>query len=453
MFDDALAFTTAAAIRSGITGHDFAQAVLIVVCLATMSFLAAGETAVTSLGSLKAKHLLDQENRHVRPLNLWLTHPGRVLTTILLVHSVATILASAIATDLATRHFEDKAIGITTVIMTLLVLIVGEITPKSFAKTHADKLAVPALTVVYAMYCVLMPVVTIFSELAIRIVRKLGGEKQESPPITEEELEYLVNVGERAGVLEETKKEMIVGVFEFDETKVREIMTPRPDIKYLTKQSTYDDALTKAIDSGMSRIPIANDEGIDHIVGILLVKDLLRIARAQDGQPFDITTIMREPYFIPESKMLMDVFKDLKSSKNHIAIVIDEHGGTAGLVTMEDILEEIVGEIQDEYDTEEAEIVELSAGIYDVAGSTNIDEFLEFFELEDKDVFTEHADEVETVDTIGGWITSLLGDLPEVGKTVRIGPLNAEIVEVERHRILRVRVSRILGGDPASASS
>lgn len=430
--------------------NDLGQIAMIVVCLFASALLSASETAITSLGTLKAKHLLDSDDRASRQLNLWLNHPGRVLTAILIFNNVVNILATVIVTDLATRFSGSHALGIATGISTLLVLIFGEIVPKSYARTHSDQMAVPALRLVYLIYLLSMPLVWAFAEFAAWIV-KLGGVKKDTPPITEEELEYLVNVGERAGVLEETKKEMIVGVFEFSETKVREIMTPRPDIWWLKIDSTYDDALKLAIESGMSRIPICSGDGIDHVVGILLVKDLLRVARVngQGKAAFALKDIMRHPFFIPESKLIMDVFKELKSSKQHIAVVIDEHGGTAGLITMEDILEEIVGEIQDEYDTEEAEIIELDSGIYDIAGSYHTDEFLEFFDIDPNDV-TEKPE--EGIDTIGGWITSLLGELPEVGKTVRIGPLTVEISDVERHRVKRVRVSKIIDkGESAPA--
>lgn len=424
-----------------LSNTDMVEAAIIAICLMLAAVFSGSETAITALGSLKAKHIMDNEGRAVRQLGLWLSHPGRVLTTILIFNNIFHILASAVATDMANRHFQSQAIGVATGVMTFLILIFVEIVPKSFAKAHAETMAIPALKMIYALYLCVAPVVWAFSEFAARVVRLLGGVRKDSPPITEEELEFLVNVGERAGVLEETKKEMIVGVFEFDETKVREIMTPRPDVKWLSVDSTYDEALSVGIESGMSRIPVCDSSGIDHVVGILLMKDLLRVARERDDSAkFDLRQIMREPFFVPESKPVMDVFKELKSSKNHIAIVIDEHGGTAGLVTMEDILEEIVGEIQDEYDTEEAEILELEPGIFDVAGSCNIDEFLEFFELDEAEV-AEKAD--EGTDTIAGWIVSLLGELPEVGKTVKIGPLNVEVTEVERQRIRRVRVARI----------
>ena len=426
-----------------LTSYDTTQLAIILVSLLASAFFSGTETAITSLGSLKAKHLVDQNGAAKRQLNLWLNHPARVLTTILIFNNFFHILASAVATDFASRHLQSQAIGIATGVMTLLILFFVEIIPKSFARTHAERIAVPTLRVIYVIYVLMIPIVWLVSEFAARVVSKLGGVRQENPPITEEELEYLVNVGERAGVLEETKKEMIVGVFEFDETKVREIMTPRPDVKWLNEGSNLSEALVLAVESGMSRIPVCENASIDNVVGILLVKDLLKVARdqPQGGGDFNLKMIMRAPFFVPESKPVMDVFKELKSSKNHIAVVIDEHGGTAGVVTMEDILEEIVGEIQDEYDTEEAEILELEPGIHDVAGSCNIDEFLEYFDIDENTIADKPDD---GIDTLAGWIVALLGELPEIGKTLRIGPLNVEVTDVERQRIRRVRVSLIM---------
>lgn len=421
---------------------DMFDLVIIFVSLLLVGLLAAAEVAVGSLGTLKAKQLLDAERTFRRPLELWVRHPGRILTTIQLYSAIFTTLAVALTMRISIRHLDHRATLVATAVATLLVLVFGKVIPKSLGKAFHHRIALPSLRIAYLIYLVSYPVVWTFAEFASKLITALGARSDDKPPITEEELEYLVDVGEQVGVLEETKKEMIEGVFEFDETKVREIMTPRPDIRYLRIDETYDDALRLAIESGMSRIPVCDEDGIDHVVGILLVKDLLRFAQQteQPGGGFSLRTAMREPFFVPESKLIMDVFKDLKATKNHIAVVIDEHGGTAGIVTMEDILEEIVGEIQDEYDVEEAEIIELAPGVYDVAGSYNIDEFLEFFEIEKTQLTEERG---EGVDTIAGWTTSLVGDLPEVGKTLRIGPLNIEVAEVERRRIKRLRVSKL----------
>jgi CBS domain containing-hemolysin-like protein len=428
------------------------------VCLILSAFFSASETAITSLGSLKAKHLIDTRGAAVEKLNLWLTYPERVLTTILIFNNVVNILASALATDMATRHFENQAIGIATGVTTFLVLIFGEIIPKSFAKANHETLSVIVMRIISIVYTISFPLVWLLSEFSAMILRLMGSQPAQTPPITEEEIEFLIHVGERAGVLEQTKKEMISGVFDIDETKVREVMTPRTDVKMLESDVTLDEALGAAIESGFSRIPVYDTElGVDNIVGILLVKDLLRVARdgiAGDNNDystdFKVTDVMRDAFFIPESKLIIDVFRDLKRSKNHIAMVIDEHGGTAGLVTMEDILEEIVGEIQDEYDVEEAEILELEDGIFDVAGSVNFYNFLEFFDLDVKELGEMKEDDV---DTLAGLLTQIEGDLPESGKTFRIGPLNVEVTEVERNRVQRLRVSKVLAEAEESQDS
>ncbi len=417
------------------------------ITIAVSLFFAAGfsgsETAITSLGALRAKHILDQEKKAVRPLNLWLQHPGRVLTTILIYNNLFHILASAVATDFATRHFANQAIGIATGTMTFLILIFVEVIPKSFAKSHAEQLAIPALRAVYGLYWVSLPFAWGFSEFATKVLSTLGPSAKKSPPITEEELEFLVNVGERAGVIEETKKEMIVSVFDFDETKVREVMTPRPDVKWLGADTTFAEALALGVETGMSRIPICDEGGIDHVIGVLLVKDLLKFAhdaRIDKNKNFSIKGVMREPFYVPESKPVMDVFKDLKSSKNHIAIVVDEHGGTAGLVTLEDILEEIVGDIQDEHDKEEAEIKEINPGQFEIAGSCNLDEFFEHFAIDES---TLGANPDESSDTLAGWIVAKLGELPEVGKKVEMADWCITVKEVARQRIMQVSMEKL----------
>lgn len=421
---------------------DLAEGGAVALALFIASGFTISEAAINSLTHLKSKQILDSGYPGRRSLTLWIEHPQRVMTTITIFRSLLHALVAALITDIVLRHWHTRTIELSTGIAALLILAFAEVLPRAIARRQSEISALFALRLVYLLFWIMAPIVLLITDLSHRLVGVFGGKFKDKPPITEEELEYLVDVGERAGVLEETKKEMIEGVFEFDETTVREIMTPRPDIRFLRVDDTYDDALSLAIEAGTSRIPVCDDQGIDHVVGVLLVKDLLRIARAQQGgkTTFRLRDIMREPFFVPESKLVMDVFKDLKNSKNHIAMVVDEHGGTAGLVTMEDILEEIVGEIQDEYDVEEANIIELEPGIYDVAGSYNIDEFLEYFEVKDDEIKEMRG---EGIDTIAGWVTSIVGDLPEVAKTVRIGPLNVEVAVVDRRRIKRLRVSRV----------
>jgi CBS domain containing-hemolysin-like protein len=281
------------------------------------------------------------------------------------------------------------------------------------------------------------PIIWALSESADLIIRTFSSETSLRPTITEEELEFLINEGESAGVIEDYKKDMISGVFELDETKVREIMTPRIDVNAVEKTTSFDEVVKLTIRTGHSRIPVY-DDNIDHVIGIIFAKDLLRLL-AQDVESAKISSIMREPFFVPESKSNIDVFKDLKRTKNQMAIVIDEHGGTAGLVTMEDLLEEIVGEIQDEFDVEEAKILEIDNSVYDVAGSVHISEFLEYFDMDEASVGETDKD----VDTIAGLVTQKIGAMPKIGQAIEMGPLRLEVSEIGRHRIERLRVNRV----------
>jgi len=418
--------------------EDLTSLFIIGICLIISAFFSASETAITSLGALKARHLIDQKGRSVKQLKLWLQYPSRVLTTILIFNNLVNILASALAAQVAFRYFEHQAISIATGSITLLVLVFGEIIPKSFARANSEKLSIFCMLIISVIYKLFFPIVWLFSELANHVIKWLGSDQSLQPAITEEELEFLIEVGEKAGVLEDMKRTMISGVFEFDETKVREVMTPRTDIVAVEKNESIENTVKLILQTGHSRLPVY-EERVDNIIGLVFAKDLLRhlaeTNRSQQG-PESLAKVMREPMFVPESKPLMEFFKELKRTKNHMAIIIDEYGGTAGIVTMEDILEEIVGDIQDEYDVEEASILKIEDGVYDVAGSVNISEFVEYFDLDDS-----FEKEVEgEVDTIAGWMTQLLGHLPEIGQTLTHGPLTIEVTEVERHRIDRLRV-------------
>jgi len=414
------------------------DAILIFSCLLLSAFFSASETAITALGPLKTKHLIESSEQKCKHLQLWLEYPGRVLTTILIFNNLVNIFISVLATKMAIFYFESAAIGVATGVATFMILIFGEVIPKSFAKANSEPLALISLKIVRFIYRLSYPLVWCLSSFASFIIRSLGGNPNTAarPTITEEELEFMINESESSGVLEEAKKDMISGVFDFDETKVREIMMPRTDMTIISKKTTFEEAVKLAIETGYSRIPVYEDR-IDNVVGVLFAKDLLRLATENNGnKTLNIEKIMRESVFVPESKSIMSVFKELKRSKNHMAIVIDEHGGTAGLVTMEDMLEEIVGEIQDEFDTEEAKILEIDKGIYDVAGSMNISEFLEYFDM-DEDSFGELE---QDVDTMAGLLTQMLEEMPKVGQGATLGPFNIEVSEISRHRIRRLRV-------------
>jgi len=411
----------------------------IVLCMIATGFFSAAETAVTSLAALRARAQPKEQNN--ASMQLLLSHPSRVFTTILLFSNLFKITSALLITDLIYQRFASFNLTLVVFVISFGILILCDLIPKSIARAHLPIVAHFAMIIVHILYRLIYPLAIILSNFANWVIRQLGSDQSLQPTITEAELEFLLEVGEKSGVIEDVKKEMINGVFEFDETKVREIMTPRTDIVAVEKAVSLEETVRLIMQSGHSRLPVY-DEQIDKIMGIIFAKDILRHMadpkRAASTKPFAVTAIMREPQFVPESKHLIEIFKELKQSKNHMAIIIDEYGGTAGLVTMEDILEEIVGDIQDEFDSEEAQITQLEDNVYDVAGYVNISEFAEYFEIDES-----FAEDVEgEVDTIAGWMTQLLGHLPEIGQKVSYGNLTMEVTDVDRHRIERLRVRR-----------
>ncbi|MFK7873297.1 MAG: hemolysin family protein [Oligoflexales bacterium] len=408
----------------------------IAACLCFSAFFSASETAITSLGHLKAKHMLESDPKAYRHLRLWVSEPGVILTTILVFNNVVNILASALATQLASVYFENAAIGVVTGVMTLLVLIIGEIVPKSFAKTHAEMVAPRALAFVVVMYYLSWPLIRLLSGGAESAIRFLSGGKSTSTPLmTEEELEFIVHEGGRTGIIGDLKKNIIDGAFEFDETRVRQIMTPRPDIIAFDIETSFEDMLAMTIQTGMSRFPVYRGS-IDHMRGLVLAKDLL--THLGKKQKLCAADLMRETIFVPESKSTMQAFKDLKKMKNHMAIVIDEYGSTAGVVTMEDILEEFVGDIQDEFDAEPEKITKKADGIFEVAGSMNIEDFWEYFHIDEATLAEGQTG--KDIDTLAGWLVLLYGDMPEKGQQVEAVHLEMEVLSVENRRIEKVRV-------------
>ncbi len=416
--------------------------VSLLICLLISAISSGSETVITSITHLKAKQLLDEyPSIYKKPLKLWMSSPSRIITAILILNNVVNIVISVLITSICLKLFSSYALSVATGVAAVIILLFGEIIPKSFGKTFSISCSKPCLLFVYFIYKLEFPLVVIFASLTDVFLSK--SSKEEAKSITEKDIEFMIDEGETAGVIESMKKEMLSSVFEFDEIVVREIMRPRTDIVALEKHASINEALTVAISTGYSRIPVYDDQ-IDHIIGIIYSKDLLKYvcgtkdkSSSEDLASLEVSSVMRIPLFVPESKLIMEVFKDLKRYKNHMAIVIDEYGGTAGLVTLEDILEEIVGEIQDEFDKEESDIVQISKNSYMVSGALNVDDFLEYFKLEEEDFIQEKEQEV---DTMSGFLISVSGDLPKVGVTIAYPPFVFTIMEVVQYRIKKFRV-------------
>ncbi len=414
---------------------------VVLLCLALSGFFSATETALTSLSNIKTKHLRESHGRVGRVLDLWIDSPNKVLAAILIGNTLVNVFVAIYLDHVSSKVFGAELSPFTvSIFMTVLIVLFGEILPKTFAKSYATTLAIPLLFVFRVFYWLLIPLTTLSSwflrGVTFLLIRK---DLKSDPQITEEEIEFLINVGEQEGVLEDSKHGMLSGVFELGDTIVREIMVHRIDMTALPLTASIVEAADIFRDTGLSRIPVFDDR-IDNIVGVIHSKDVLFFLKKHREDPAywegRIGEIKREAMFVPESKPVDQLFQDLRRHKQHMAIALDEYGGTSGLVTMEDIFEEIVGEVRDEFDNEEDAIRPTQVpNQYLVECKIHIDDFCEFFDLEVETLV--EGNQAGEYDTIGGLILYHFGQIPKTGDKLSVGRMTLEIVEVSKRRVRR----------------
>ena len=423
-------------------------------------FFSGSETGLTSLGKLRSKRILTEldENHDARfkqELEYWLENSQDVLIAILIGNNLVNIGASALATVVATELFmqifadsiamvenslaygSGSAVGV----MTFLILVFGEISPKSYAKQNPEKFSrvvLPPIIVCTKLMTPLIWSMRLFTRFFIGVV---GGKMPtEQMKITEEELKTLVRAGRQEGTLEESELEMLHSVFEFDETIVREIMVPRIDIQALNVAADFDDILKTARDTGHSRFPVY-EKKLDQIVGILNIKDLL-IRFEQRPQEFDLRSIVRPAYFVPESQKVNKLLAEFRNNQVHMAVVVDEYGGTSGLITLEDVLEQIVGDIQDEYDEERDWILRIQDGTYLVDARIDLDELAKKLDVQLP---------TERYDSLGGMIVEKMGEIPDEGEQTLENGIKFVVVSADPKRVKKVRM--ILKGEEEQSAS
>lgn len=406
------------------------QIIILVIMVFASGFYSASETALMSVNRIKIKHLSEEGNKKAQLVEKWTDDPHELLATILVANNVINIVASSLATTVAYK-FGGAWVAIATGIMTVVILIFSEITPKSLAKQYSESVSVVVIKPVIFTVYLLKPIVWLFNKLASLFIRILGGDPSKTEAfITQEELKTLVDVGGEEGVIEEEEKEMIFNVFEFGDHQVKDIMVQRVDIIAESIEVTYEELLEGIKEYQFSRIPIY-EETIDDIVGILFIKDLI-LLDDESKKDFDVRKHMRKPYYTFEFKNISDLFEELKNTRNHISIVLDEYGGTVGIVTIEDLIEEIVGEIEDEYDEVEDDVKEVKENEYEVDGSTRLEDLSDI--IEDVEVASEEFD------SVGGFIIGLLDRLPEEGEEIEYENLKFRVEEIEKKRIIKVRI-------------
>ncbi len=399
------------------------------ICLTISSIFSAAETGLMSLSKIRIRQMVEDKVKRADIIEKLVNNPNRLLSAILIGNNIANIGASAIATSLAISYFPKNGVGIATGIMTILVLIFGEITPKSLAAQNSEKVSIRVSKFIHFITIVLSPAILVLTRITNSLIRLMGGKvDKEKPFITEEELKTIVNVSHQEGVLEGGEKDMIYNVFEFGETQARDIMVPRTDMVAIDVNLPYEDIVNIFKQEQYSRIPVY-EETIDNIIGILYVKDLLFIEDSKEE--FDLRKYMRKPYFSYEFKPITELFEEMRTNRVHMAIILDEYGGTEGLITIEDLIEEIVGDIEDEYDKKVDEIKVIKEDEYLTYGNVRIEDINDMIGT---------IIESEEFDSIGGFVMGILGRLPEIGETIEYNNIKFIIEGVEKNRITKLRI-------------
>jgi putative hemolysin len=412
--------------------------ILIVICLIFIALLSSSEVAFISVNRIRLRHLIEKGSSGAVIVQKIRDQHDRLFSAVILSGTLFTILATSIGTAVAIRYTgQDRGIVIATIVMTILTVIFGELTPKTFAVTYAEGISLLLARPIEIYIRIISPFVWIFNKVSNSIIRLFGG-KIKPPPLflTEEEMKSMIKLGEEQGALEKEEKEMLHNVFAFGDKRVSEAMVPRTEIVAVIEDALISDVLSLVSEKGYSRYPVIK-ENVDNIIGVLYVKDILRKMSKEEVFPdTQIKTLIRDAYYIPESKMVTALLDEMQKNKFQIAIVLDEHGGTAGLITLEDIIEEIVGGLQDEFEAMESEkeVEVVDERTFVVSGSTGIDEINELVSIELS---------AEEYHTIGGFLFGLFGRLPKVGEQLRYHGLRFLILEMNGKKIEKVKITKL----------
>ena len=411
---------------------DIVQFIILFVLLLFSAFFSSAETALMTVNKIRLRTLVESgDKRAVRVLAIT-EDSGKLLSAILIGNNIVNLSASSIATTLAIKHLGNTGAGIATGILTLLILIFGEISPKTLATIHAEKLALVYSGSIAFLMKILTPVIFIINKLAMGFLFLIGVKPSDADTqMTEEELLTIIDVSKEEGVIEDEEHEMINNLFDFGDSQAKEVMVPRIDMVFADVNHTYDELIAIFKDNMFTRLPVYEDT-TDNVIGILNMKDILLCT---DRENFSIRNLIREPYFTYEQKNTAELFLEMRKSSISLAIVLDEYGATAGLITLEDLLEEIVGEIRDEYDTDEEDPIEqLNELEFIVLGSANLDDVCEKLDLN----FTS-----DDYDTIGGYLIGLLDHLPEENEIIITeDEILLRVEQMDKNRIEKIYIKK-----------
>ncbi len=426
---------------------DVIQLLTLVVLLALSAFFSSTETALTTVNKIRVRTLAESGVERAVTLSKVIEQQGKMLSAILIGNNIVNLSASSLMTTLTIKLFGNKAVGVATGVLTLLILVFGEITPKTLSTISAESMALRSAGVIYALMYVLTPVIAVVNKLSLGVLLFLKVDpNKKQDMITEDELRTIVEVSHEEGVIETKEKKMINNVFDFGDSLAKDIMVPRIDMVFVNVDATYDELIDIFRKEQYTRIPVY-EETTDNVIGIVNVKDLLLI---EDHDNFHIRDCLRQPMYTYEYKKNSELMIEMQKSFSNLVIVLDEYGATAGLVTLEDMLEEIVGEIRDEYDQDEIKTVQQKGpGEYSVAGAMKLADINDRLGLEL---------ESEDYDSVGGLVIGLLDHLPDEGEEVSDGGIRFIVESVDKNRIDRIRMileedGQEEGGDEAADPS
>lgn len=401
---------------------------IVVILIALSGFFSSSETALTSVNQIRLRQRATEGDKKSMTVLKLLEKPQDVISSILIGNNIVNIASSAVATVFFTQLFGASGPVVATVVMTILVLIFGEVLPKTAAQQQPEMISRKVSRPISRITTIFKPVVFLLTALSGLVTKWLFSHVDEAPTITEEEFKALVEVGEEEGVLQREERAYIDNVLDFSSATASDMMKPRTSVVALDVEATEEEIFELLKDNRYSRIPVYEDS-IDHIIGILYMKDVVRLLA--QGEAIHLREILRDPYFIGESAVADRIFRELKARNLSIAVVVDEYAGTSGIITMEDILEELVGNIDDEYDLENSAVIFLESGVYLVDPELRIDEINDYFHM---------SLESEKSDSIGGFVIELLDRIPKQGDVVRYGDILFTVNEMQGLKMTKLKM-------------
>lgn len=410
---------------------DVIQLIMLLILIGFSAIFSSAETALMTCNRIRLRSMENEGNKKAgKVLDMVENSTDKMLSAILIGNNVVNLSASSLATVLATKLLGSSGAGIATGVITLLVLIFGEITPKSFATISADKLALMYYNFIHGLMIVLTPVIFLVGILSRGVLFLLRVDPDAKPEtITESELRAMVDVSHEEGVLESDERKMITNVFDFGDSQAKDIMIPRVDVSFIQVDATYNELLEIFREDMFTRFPVY-EESTDDVIGVINMKDVLLYDRKT---PFSIRNYLREVHFTYEHSSTLELLQEMRETSSNVTIVLDEYGATVGMITLEDLLEEIVGEIRDEYDENEVEAFQkVGDNQYNIEASMKLDDINEILELNIQS---------DDYDTLGGFIIELLDRLPQEGEEVSYRNMTFKVLQVEKNRIDQIQLT------------